>query len=111
MGPRYNSRLCQIANAIMNFMLGYSFSPSKLCFVGTPNFISAKCLNLKSVWWRWVESNYRSIGYEPIALTAEPHRQDTSIVYMKKMRMSRLFQKKFTKNLYFFKKKDANASF
>ena len=27
-------------------------------------------------WWRWVESNYRSIGYEPIALTAEPHRHD-----------------------------------
>ena len=33
-----------------------------------------KCL--KCLWWRWVESNYRSIGYEPIALTAEPHRQD-----------------------------------
>ena len=33
-----------------------------------------KCL--KCFWWRWVESNYRSIGYEPIALTAEPHRHD-----------------------------------
>lgn len=26
-------------------------------------------------WWRWVDLNYRSIGYEPIALTAEPHRR------------------------------------
>ena len=37
------------------------------------------CLNRLTMgpcmWWRWVESNYRSIGYEPIALTAEPHRR------------------------------------
>ena len=94
MGPRHNSRLCQIANAIMNFLLGYSFSPSKLCFVGTPNFISAKCLNLKSVWWRWVESNYRSIGYEPIALTAEPHRRVNITRITKKTSCVKVFLKK-----------------
>ena len=49
-------------------------------------------------WWRWVELNYRSIGYEPIALTAEPHRREhTQIInenlsYVK--RFFKLFQKK-----------------
>ena len=41
MGPRHNSRYCQIAYAIIDFLLGYSFSPPKHCFVGTPKFLSA----------------------------------------------------------------------
>ena len=32
-------------------------------------------------WWRWVELNYRSTGYEPVALTSEPHRRVTGKEY------------------------------
>ena len=47
-------------------------------------------------WWRWVESNYRSIGYEPIALTAEPHRHVKQVKNNKKIYICQdIFQKIF----------------
>ena len=47
------------------------------------------------IWWRWVESNYRSIGYEPIALTAEPHRQDYRLIIYEKIPNVKVFLKFF----------------
>lgn len=49
----------------------------------------------KNNWWRWVESNYRSIGYEPIALTAEPHRQDYGLIITKLKGYVKRFFKNF----------------
>ncbi len=44
-------------------------------------------------WWRWVELNYRSIGYEPIALTSEPHRQDYELIISNKNANVKTFSK------------------
>ena len=49
---------------------------------------------IKLNWWRWVESNYRSIGYEPIALTAEPHRHK----YPNSISKKKLYVKTFLEN-------------
>ena len=74
-------------------------------FITTP-FVFYKDNNdcfAKNLWWRWVESNYRSIGYEPIALTAEPHRHVEQVKNNKKNYICQGFFKKFFKILIFVK--------
>ena len=48
-------------------------------------------------WWRWVELNYRSTGYEPVALTSEPHRQDYEYIIHKCCKSVKSFFKIFLK--------------
>ena len=92
---------------ICAFYLQISFMPKSARLWGTTKcfsliapfpFIKAGVKNFALCtdvwWWRWVELNYRSTGYEPVALTSEPHRHVTLIVYRKKNTLSR-FSTKF----------------
>ena len=52
---------------------------------------------IQITWWRWVELNYRSIGYEPIALTAEPHRHEYLVIILNKINNVKVFLEIFRK--------------